>query len=212
MESDWIDLIVDLFGLVPKEIKEKMKKRVVEETPLTASERAAKRRRKEVIDILAYDPTEGPIYRPKTKETQIAYESLLNFIKQFVGDQSEQVIMSAADEVLKILKDEEIKPADKQKQVELLLKATISSELFADLLKISKAITDYVDESGGILFENQHLFFFILYKNTYSLTRYSSFRSSPSFTLIHVHIHIHTLLWSILLEECTDEYFSDMLY
>jgi pre-mRNA-splicing helicase BRR2 len=139
-----------MFFSAPKEIKEKVKKRLVDETPLTPSERAAKRRRKEIADVLAYDPVEGPSYRPKTKETQIAYENLLNFIKQFVGDQSESVIMSAADEVLTILKNEEMKPADRQKEVELLLKAQMSPEVFADLIKISKAITDFVDETGGI--------------------------------------------------------------
>jgi translation initiation factor 2 beta subunit (eIF-2beta)/eIF-5 len=159
----------------PKEIKEKAKKRLVDETPLTPSERAAKRRRKEITDVLAYDPTEGPSYRPKTKETQIAYESLLNFIKQFVGDQSESVIMSAADEVLAILKNEEMKPADRQKEVELLLKTQMSPEVFADLIKISKAITDFVDETGGIslylyLYLSLYLFLFLFLSLSLSLS------------------------------------------
>jgi pre-mRNA-splicing helicase BRR2 len=57
--------------------------------------------------------------------------------------------MSAADEVLAILKNEEMKPADRQKEVELLLKTQMSPEVFADLIKISKAITDFVDETGA---------------------------------------------------------------
>ncbi len=47
-------------------------------------------------------------YRPKTKETKAGYEQLLAFIKGSLGDQPQDVLRGAADEVLSVLKNESI--------------------------------------------------------------------------------------------------------
>jgi hypothetical protein len=39
------------------------------------------------------------MYRPKTKETQIAYELVLAFVKGCIGDQPQEILRGAADEV-----------------------------------------------------------------------------------------------------------------
>lgn len=49
------------------------------------------------------------MYKPKTRETKIAYEVLLSFVQEEMpGGQPHDVLRSAADEVLAILKDESI--------------------------------------------------------------------------------------------------------
>lgn len=48
-------------------------------------------------------------YIPRTRDTRIAYESLLSFIQQELGAQEHDVLRSAADEILAILKDDNLK-------------------------------------------------------------------------------------------------------
>lgn len=48
-------------------------------------------------------------YRPKTRETQAAYETLLSIVQEKLGDYATDVIAGAADEVLGILKSDNLK-------------------------------------------------------------------------------------------------------
>eukprot|EP01127_Copromyxa_protea_P004841 TRINITY_DN1465_c0_g2_i1.p1 TRINITY_DN1465_c0_g2~~TRINITY_DN1465_c0_g2_i1.p1 ORF type:complete len:2175 (-),score=565.90 TRINITY_DN1465_c0_g2_i1:144-6668(-) len=108
--------------------------------------RPTKRTRTTVLDT---DELDGVKYHPKTRETRQSYESLLNFVRQKLGDQQQSVIMSCADEVLSILKDEEINPKQKQQLLaspELL--SSVDSDQMSLLYKIATAITDYDDEAG----------------------------------------------------------------
>ncbi len=45
-------------------------------------------------------------YRPRTQETRAAYEAILSFIREQFGDQPQDVLKGAADEVLAVLKDD----------------------------------------------------------------------------------------------------------
>ena len=45
-------------------------------------------------------------YRPKTRETRAAYEALLGMIQGQFGDQPQDVLRGAAEEVLEVLKDD----------------------------------------------------------------------------------------------------------
>jgi len=63
----------------------------------------------------------GGYYKPKTKETKAAYEALLNIIAGALGDQPQDIIKGAADEVLALLKSEHIKAPEKKKEVEKLI-------------------------------------------------------------------------------------------
>lgn len=126
-----------------QEKKEKSKKRTQADD---IQERPTKKTR--VGSVLDADEMEGIKYQPRTRETRQQYESLLHFVRQKIGDQPQSVIMSAADEVLAILKDEEIRPKEKQGLLEELLN-TLTPDNVSDLFKISNAITDYTDELGG---------------------------------------------------------------
>jgi hypothetical protein len=48
------------------------------------------------------------LYRPRTKETQEAYEALLSVIQAQFGDQPQDILRGAADEVLATLKNDRI--------------------------------------------------------------------------------------------------------
>ena len=48
-------------------------------------------------------------YRPATKETRAAYETLLAMIQGQFGDQPADVLRGAADEVLAVLKNDHMK-------------------------------------------------------------------------------------------------------
>jgi pre-mRNA-splicing helicase BRR2 len=99
-------------------------------------------------DVLAEELLEGISYRPKTRETKAAYEQLLRFVEAFLGDQALPIIMSAADEVLVLLKTDDVRPADRLREINAILNAQVSQERFADLLKIVKGITDFTDETA----------------------------------------------------------------
>lgn len=53
----------------------------------------------------------GSTYRPKTRDTAAAYETLLSVVQQKLGDYATDVIAGAADEVLGILKSDTLKVA-----------------------------------------------------------------------------------------------------
>ena len=54
--------------------------------------------------VMNLDTASG--YRPRTQETRAAYEAILAFIREQFGDQPQDVLKGAADEVLAVLKDD----------------------------------------------------------------------------------------------------------
>ena len=49
---------------------------------------------------------EQGVYKPRTKDTEQAYERILTFVQQHIGAQPREYLASGADEILAILKDE----------------------------------------------------------------------------------------------------------
>ncbi|GLJ51622.1 hypothetical protein SUGI_1097110 [Cryptomeria japonica] len=125
-------------------IKKAKKKKEREKPALDAAvpKRDTKRRRVQEESVLSI--ADDGIYRPKTKETRAAYEALLSTIQQQFGDQPQDILRGAADEVLAVLKNDKIKDLDKKKEIEKLLNS-LSSQHFAQLVSIGKLITDYQD-------------------------------------------------------------------
>ena len=58
---------------------------------------------------------------PKTKITRNAYEEMLSEVHKILGDVPEDILRSAADEVISTLKDVDMKASDKQREIESLL-------------------------------------------------------------------------------------------
>ncbi|PKI82775.1 Brr2p [Malassezia vespertilionis] len=90
---------------------------------------------------------DGLRYIPRTDETRSVYEMVLSLVHGSLGDQSSEIVRSAADTVLEILKDVTMRDLDKKRDVEGVV-GPLSEESFAQLLNLSKRITDYEEETG----------------------------------------------------------------
>lgn len=86
---------------------------------------------------------EGLKYRPKTPATRETYNLILTMTANSLGDVPHEVVRSAADAVLEILKDENMKDFDKKKEVDDLLGSSLSPKEFNELVNLGKKITDY---------------------------------------------------------------------
>jgi len=119
------------------------KKRDAQRKELEAMPRKSRKRgaQASVLDL----ETAG-FYTPRTKETREAYETLLGTIHGLFGDQPQDVLRGAADEVLASLKNQNITDPARQKEVEALL-GPLETDTFAKLVAIGKHITDYKSEA-----------------------------------------------------------------
>lgn len=146
----------------PTELQEKAKKKKQSKQKERDSDignliRAAPKKRKGPTGLgpSQADPlltlADDGLYRPKTRETKAAYEALLSMIQTQFGDQPQDVLRGAADEVLTVLKNDHLKDLEKKREIENLL-SSLSSEKFAEYVAIGKRITDYQeggDQAGG---------------------------------------------------------------
>ena len=105
------------------------------------------------------------VYRPATRETRAVYETLLTFLQTEMGDKPSDVLASAADEVIAVLKDTAITVKDQQTSIEGLFAHSVDPERFRQLVNIGKKITDFkvnggsgagmeVDDGSGVPGEN----------------------------------------------------------
>lgn len=86
---------------------------------------------------------EGLRYRPRTPATRATYDLILTMTASHLGDVPHEVVRSAADAVLEILKDEEMKDFDKKKEIDDLLGSSMNPKEFNELVNLGKKITDY---------------------------------------------------------------------
>ena len=93
------------------------------------------------MDILDIDIKEDKVYTPQTKESKQVYETILTIISNQLGDQSNDVLYDVANEVLALLKLEDIKAEDKKKELEAIFE--VKDAVFTKLLNLSKEIKDY---------------------------------------------------------------------
>ncbi|RUS26117.1 Sec63 Brl domain-containing protein [Jimgerdemannia flammicorona] len=98
--------------------------------------------------LAATEDFEGLNYRPRTKETRATYELILAFVHDYLGDQAQDVIRSAADDVLETLKTDTLKDLDKKLTVEAVI-GPVAMERFAQLINLGKKITDYSKDAEG---------------------------------------------------------------
>lgn len=86
---------------------------------------------------------EGLKYRPRTPATRATYDLILTMTAGHLGDVPHEVVRSAADAVLELLKDEEMKDFDKKKEIDDLLGSAMNPKEFNELVNLGKKITDY---------------------------------------------------------------------
>ncbi len=96
------------------------------------------------------------IYRPQTRETRAAYEVLLQIVQAELGDKPHDVLRSAADEVLSILKDERLKQREKQRELEALFRrqGALNEDQYAKFVNVAKKITDYKSDADSAANDN----------------------------------------------------------
>ncbi|CAL8467727.1 g7265 [Coccomyxa elongata] len=144
----------------------KMGDRVQFNKPEGLSEKKAKQKKKRDAILAGQDPDidapkrrkTGPgtvleldaagSYRPATKETRAAYEALLDLVRSQFGDQPADVLRGAAEEILAVLKNDNMKDPDKHKEVNGLL-GEISDNKFHDVVALGKMMTDYSVDGGA---------------------------------------------------------------
>ena len=90
----------------------------------------------------------GNVYAPQSKETKQAYEMLLGVLERILGDIPSDVVRSAVDGGLEILKQDTITDMEKKSQIQELLSSDLNNEEFTNLLALSKKITDYDVTTG----------------------------------------------------------------
>lgn len=112
--------------------------------------------------ILDFDNLTG--YQPTTQSARAAYEVILTKIgsKALLGNQSSSILRDAAEEVINILKDENLRDPDRHDQISRLLtgkaastrgKQTaggLSSEQYANFVQLGKQLDDYGDVSKNV--------------------------------------------------------------
>lgn len=88
-------------------------------------------------------------YRPRHSESKRAYEEILSLIQGNIGDQPQDILRGAADEVLAILKDEKMTDPRRLVEIEKMIRK-VGPEKFNKLVTLGKAIHDFnVGGKGG---------------------------------------------------------------
>ncbi|PON97647.1 U5 small nuclear ribonucleoprotein 200 kDa helicase [Trema orientale] len=148
-QSLWGKIDPKTFGDRAKPQSKMSKKK--ERDPVAESGPTPKRRRVEKESVLSCieEEEEAGVYKPKTRETRVAYEAFLGVIQQQLGGQPLGVVRGAADEILALLNGDEAvkKETQMRKEIEKLLNP-ISKHVFDQLVCIGRLITDYRDGSG----------------------------------------------------------------
>ena len=93
---------------------------------------------------------EGLKYRPRTPATRQTYDLILTTTASNLGDVPHEVVRSAADAVLELLKDENLKDYDKKKEIDDLLGLSMGSKEFNELVNLGKKITDYDGQDDDV--------------------------------------------------------------
>ncbi|KAJ9458179.1 putative U5 small nuclear ribonucleoprotein 200 kDa helicase [Diplonema papillatum] len=82
-------------------------------------------------------------YMPKTRETKLAWEELLNNLQALLADDEQQALRECAEEALDVLRDTKKRDIDKKPLVERILDLRVSDEFFHKILTLSRRLTDY---------------------------------------------------------------------
>ena len=112
----------------------------------TSTEKATRaKRRRSALGMSVLEIETASFYKPRTKESREAYESILSVIHGQFEDVPQDVLRSAADEVLAIVKNDRLKDPERHREINKLL-GKISDDTFAQLIALGKLIHDFVPE------------------------------------------------------------------
>lgn len=88
-------------------------------------------------------------YKPTTEADAHAFEAFTAGIRHHIPDQPHSVILSAADTVLEVLKDESKGAGVKRAEIEDLLSVKLTEDELSVLIRLSQKITDYDQKEEG---------------------------------------------------------------
>ncbi|SOV21187.1 pre-mRNA-splicing helicase BRR2, putative [Plasmodium sp. DRC-Itaito] len=117
--------------------------------------RSSKKIRHKEKSVLNVNIEDIFLYKPSTKHTEEIYTKLMSKIRYLLGDNTGDIINSACNEILYILKNEELNNEEKKKQVESQLEINISDEVFIEINNLSKEIYDFNKQEEGEYIENE---------------------------------------------------------
>ncbi|KAJ2162499.1 Pre-mRNA splicing [Coemansia sp. RSA 552] len=114
------------------------------------AKREARQRRTDYgySNILAATEDAEDTYTPRTEDTRRVWELMLAQTRQYLGDQTPEVLLSAADEALGVLKDESLRDVEKQRQVGSLFGTRVPEAEFSRFIQLARQITDYGAEEA----------------------------------------------------------------
>jgi len=95
--------------------------------------------------LLASDSELAGLYKPRTQETRQTFEVMLDFVQVALGDHPREVLHGALDEVLRVLKADNVRDKEKRKEIEDLI-GKLPDERYALLVNLGKKITDFFIE------------------------------------------------------------------
>lgn len=87
--------------------------------------------------------TDGAAYVPTTLVSQRAFEAILAFVMSKLGDQPRELLRSAAEEALSILKDQQLQELERKKNIERMLAAKLENSEFDRLSMLGRKIKDF---------------------------------------------------------------------
>lgn len=85
-------------------------------------------------------------YVPTTRVSQVAFEALLGFVTTKLGDQPPDLLRSAVDETLAVLKDQRLQEKERKRQIEDMLSIKMSEDEFSRLSTLGRKIKDFGDD------------------------------------------------------------------
>ncbi|CAM9911870.1 unnamed protein product, partial [Phaeothamnion confervicola] len=133
------------------ELEEKLKKSKEKRERRDAGEDAARQRSKRQKVFVAgkgasvlteTEDLDSINYRPKTRDSREAYESILGMVQTSLGDQPQDVLRGAAEEIIALLKDDLMRDMDRHAETQKLI-GKVSPELFNKFVSFGKRITDF---------------------------------------------------------------------
>lgn len=87
-------------------------------------------------------------YAPRTQVSQKAFECLLSFVMGKMGDQPRDVLRDAAEEVLRILKDQSLRESERKVAAEGVLGDRMNEDEYARLSTFGRQIKDFGDDAA----------------------------------------------------------------
>ena len=84
------------------------------------------------------------IYRPRTRETQVHYEQILHMTQHKIGHSSIETMKDAVDEILAVLKDDNLNDRQRKAEIDALLGLEpLTDDEFNTMTVLASCLSDY---------------------------------------------------------------------